>query len=594
MAQEKVKIEFEIDGIEKSVASVDDLSTALKGVDKQAKKTEASLDEAADSAKDLGKETVDAGEAGEGAMSVLDEATGGLASRFKNVISGIGKMGKAFVTSFKAGIKGANGMKTALIATGIGAIIVGVGLLVAYWSDIVGFVNGVSSESKKQLDTVKETVAAQEEALDAISAQENSLKLQGKSEDEIRQMKIAQTDEVIKSLEAQLILQEEQKRAQVEAAERNRNIAQGIIAFLTLPITMLLGAVDALTAGLAYLGVMDEATSLADDFTGGLANMIFDPEAVEAEGEEAIKETEKQLMALKNKRDGFVLQDREEKKKKAEDDKAEQDRLDQEKLDKEKQDAQELADLKAAIREAEANTEAELRAKELEDLDIHYEELKLKAEAAGLSTVELEASRAQKIKAIKDKHAAEDAQRVKDAEQDAKDKADFEKDLAKQVADSSANVAVSALDTISKIAGEESAAGKAAAVAATTISTYKGAASAYADTPGGPIIKGIAAAVAVASGIMSVKKILSTKLPTRKGGSGGGGGGSVPSMPAIPAFDPTAALDQAAAAGQGGDNQITLGNQQGSTGNVIKAYVVSSEMTGQQEADQKINDLARL
>tara|TARA_R110000744_G_scaffold261066_1_gene375891 strand:+ start:29 stop:1810 length:1782 start_codon:yes stop_codon:yes gene_type:complete len=593
MAQEKVKIEFEIDGIEKSVASVDDLSTALKGVDKQAKKTEASLDEAADSAKDLGKETVEAGEAGEGAMAVLDEATGGLASRFKNVISGIGKMGKAFVTSFKAGIKGANGMKTALIATGIGAIIVGVGLLVTYWSDIVGFVNGVSSESKKQLDTVKETVAAQEEALDAISAQENSLKLQGKSEDEIRQLKIAQTDEVIKSLEAQLILQEEQKKAQVAAAERNRNIAQGIIGFLTLPITMLLGAVDALTAGLAYIGAIDEATSLTADFTGGLANLIFDPSEVEAEGEEAIKETEKQLMALKNKRDGFVLQDREEKKKKAEDDKAEQDRLDQEKLDKEKQDAQELADLKAAIREAEANTEAELRAKELEDLDLHYEELKLKAEAAGLSTVELEASQTQKIKAIKDKHAAEDAQRVKDAKQDAKDKADYEKDLAKQVADSSANVAVSALDTIASIAGAESAAGKASAVAAATISTYKGAASAYADTPGGPIIKGIAAAIAVASGIMSVKKIISTKLPTRKGGSGGGGGGSVPSMPAIPAFDPTAALDAAAAGGQG-NNTIELDNQQGSTGNVIKAYVVSSEMTGQQEADQKINDLARL
>ena len=593
MAQEKVKIEFEIDGIEKSVASVDDLSTALKGVDKQAKKTEASLDEAADSAKDLGKETVEAGEAGEGAMAVLDEATGGLASRFKNVISGIGKMGKAFVTSFKAGIKGANGMKTALIATGIGAIIVGVGLLVTYWSDIVGFVNGVSSESKKQLDTVKETVAAQEEALDAISAQENSLKLQGKSEDEIRQLKIAQTDEVIKSLEAQLILQEEQKKAQVAAAERNRNIAQGIIGFLTLPITMLLGAVDALTAGLAYIGAIDEATSLTADFTGGLANLIFDPSEVEAEGEEAIKETEKQLMALKNKRDGFVLQDREEKKKKAEDDKAEQDRLDQEKLDKEKQDAQELADLKAAIREAEANTEAELRAKELEDLDLHYEELKLKAEAAGLSTVELEASQTQKIKAIKDKHAAEDAQRVKDAKQDAKDKADYEKDLAKQVADSSANVAVSALDTIASIAGAESAAGKASAIAATTISTYKGAASAYADTPGGPIIKGIAAAIAVASGIMSVKKIISTKLPTRKGGSGGGGGGSVPSMPAIPAFDPTAALDAAAAGGQG-NNTIELDNQQGSTGNVIKAYVVSSEMTGQQEADQKINDLARL
>ena len=594
MAQEKVKIEFEIDGIEKSVASVDDLSTALKGVDKQAKKTEASLDEAADSAADLGKETVNAGEAGEGAMAVLDEATGGLASRFKNVISGIGKMGKAFVTSFKAGIKGANGMKTALIATGIGAIIVGVGLLVAYWSDIVGFVNGVSSESKKQLDTVKETVKAQEEALDAISAQENSLKLAGKTESEIRQLKIDQTEEVIRTMEAQLILQEEQKKSQVAAAERNNKIAQGVIAFLTLPITMLLGTVDALTKALSYIPGIDIATNLADDFTGGIADMIFDPEEVKTQGDETIKETEKQLAALKNKRDGFVLQDREEKKKLAADAKAEQDRLDQEKLDKEKQDAQELADLKAQIREAEANTEAELRAKELEDLDLHYEELKLKAEAAGLSTVELEASQAQKIKAIKDKHAAEDAQRVKDAKQAAKDKADYEADLAKQVADSSANVAISALDTISKIAGEESKAGKLSAVAAATISTYKGAASAYADTPGGPIIKGIASAVAIASGIMSVKKILSTKLPTRKGGSGGGGGGAVPSMPAIPAFDPTAALDQAAAGGQGGDNQITLGNQQGSTGNVIKAYVVSSEMTGQQEADQKINDLARL
>ena len=527
-------------------------------------------------------------------MAVLDEATGGLASRFKNVISGIGKMGKAFVTSFKAGIKGANGMKTALIATGIGAIIVGVGLLVTYWSDIVGFVNGVSSESKKQLDTVKETVKAQEEALDAISAQENSLKLAGKTESEIRQLKIDQTEEVIRTMEAQLLLQEEQKKSQVAAAERNNKIAQGVIAFLTLPITLLLGTVDALTKALSYIPGIDIATNLADDFTGGIADMIFDPEEVKTQGDETIKETEKQLAALKNKRDGFILQDREEKKKQAADDKAEQDRLDQEKLDKDKQDAQELADLKAQIREAEANTEAELRAKELEDLDLHYEELKLKAEAAGLSTTELEASQAQKIKAIKDKHAAEDAQRVKDAKQAAKDKADYEADLAKQVADSSANVAISALDTISSIAGAESAAGKASAIAATTISTYKGAASAYADTPGGPIIKGIAAAIAVASGIMSVKKIISTKLPTRKGGSGGGGGGAVPSMPAFPTFDPTAALDAAAAGGQGGDNQITLGNQQGSTGNVIKAYVVSSEMTGQQEADQKINDLARL
>ena len=43
------------------------------------------------------------------------------------------------------------------------------------------------------------------------------------------------------------------------------------------------------------------------------------------------------------------------------------------------------------------------------------------------------------------------------------------------------------------------------------------------------------------------------------------------------------------------ENIQTLGEQTGSTGGaVIRAYVVSDEMTSQQEADAKINDLARL
>ena len=64
--------------------------------------------------------------------------------------------------------------------------------------------------------------------------------------------------------------------------------------------------------------------------------------------------------------------------------------------------------------------------------------------------------------------------------------------------------------------------------------------------------------------------------------------------PSAAAVDPNAAL-ASAAGGQDVTNQLTLGQQQGSTGaTVVKAYVVSSEMTSQQEADKKINDLARL
>ena len=62
MAQE-VKITFTIDGIEKQVSSVEELQDALKGVDKQAKKTEKSVEGVSDATKDLGKSAQEAGEA---------------------------------------------------------------------------------------------------------------------------------------------------------------------------------------------------------------------------------------------------------------------------------------------------------------------------------------------------------------------------------------------------------------------------------------------------------------------------------------------------------------------------------------------------
>ena len=61
-------------------------------------------------------------------------------------------------------------------------------------------------------------------------------------------------------------------------------------------------------------------------------------------------------------------------------------------------------------------------------------------------------------------------------------------------------------------------------------------------------------------------------------------------MPNAPAFDPTAALD-AAAAGQQQDNDIAINAAGGST---VRAFVVASEVTNQQEADARINELARL
>ena len=602
MAEEKVKITFEIDGIQQSVSSVDELQTALKGVDTQAQKTETSLDEAATAAKDLGKESKDAGKEGEAGVKLIDEATGGLGTRFKEVGTAFKTLGKSMKMSFKTGVKGASALKKGLIATGIGAIVVALGLIVAYWDDIIGAISGVSAAEKQLMEDTKAEVAAREDGLAATLASENSLKLAGKSEKEIRDLKIQQTNEVIAAMESQLLLQKEQQAAQVKAMERNKLIGQAVIGFLMAPITMLLAGIDALTAGLAYIGVLEEGTSLVADTTGAIADFIgLNPDDVATAGDETNAETEAALAKLKNTRDGYILQGQASDQKAADTRKA---LKDQEAKDEEARLAKVAADAEALRVKTAAEAET-LRLKKIADAQtvtdmLQQADLDLIQSAYDRAQAELEIQRAADIEKITlagataDEIARINKQYDNSAKKLEQENTDFKKALGEADVDNALAAGSQVLGSIISLVGEGSAVGKAAAVAQTTIDTYSSATAAYKSTVGipvvGPVLAPIAAGVAVAAGVMSVKKILSTKTPGKQGG--GGGGGNI-SMPTTPAFDPTAALDQAAEGGQG-NNTMSLDNQQGSTGNVIRAYVVSGEMTTQQEKDQKINDLARL
>ena len=600
MADKIVKITFEIDGLEQSVTNIDDAKAALQQLETQAKKAGDAADGAADDFDKLGDASKDAGEAGEGAISVLDEATGGLASRFKNVITGVGKMGKALKTSFKAGIQGASGLKKALISTGIGALVVALGLIVAYWDDIVGLVSGVSSEQKKLNAEVEANVAAQQEALDAISAQENSLRLAGKSEEEIRQLKIAQTEEVIKATMLQLEQMKATKKLQVEAAQRNQDIAQGIIRFLTLPLTAILKTVDMMTAAISKIPGINIETNLEEGFSGGIAGMLFDPEEIATEADATIEETEKALVKLQNQKDGFILQSQ----------KADQDAADKAKADREKLAADELAAAEKLAAEKKAlqeKTDADAKAAQekylanrqiiddmlqqanldaIDDIFLRaQEELRIqeetdiaKLQAAGATEAEINRIKASYVKKNKDL---------------AQEEADFNKAMKEQDVQNALNAGSSILGSITQLVGEGTAVGKAAAIAQTTIDTYSSATAAYSSVVGipivGPVLAPIAAGVAVAAGLASIKKIVATKTP---GNKSAGGAPSI-SVPTATPVDPTAAL-QASANAQEAETTITGGQQTGSTQPVVRAYVVSSEVTNQQAADAKINDLARL
>ena len=195
----------------------------------------------------------------------------------KDLSEGVGKLALAWN---KAGLSAklfGTTAKTALVATGIGAFVVLLGTVVAYWDEIISAVDGVSVAQKDLLETQEASTAEQQRQLDAVSQQENILKLQGKTEREILELKMKETNEVITALEAQVETQKKVKDAQVAAAARNQMILQGFVRFLTIPITLLLGAVDALTLGLEKIGVLSEggATNLEESFSGGIAKFIF-------------------------------------------------------------------------------------------------------------------------------------------------------------------------------------------------------------------------------------------------------------------------------------------------------------------------------
>lgn len=96
--------------------------------------------------------------------------------------------------------------------------------------------------------------------------------------------------------------------------------------------------------------------------------------------------------------------------------------------------------------------------------------------------------------------------------------AKMQEDIEKTKQDNKVQLASDAFGSLASIFGAESKAGKAAAVAQTTIDTYKSAQSAFSSLSGipivGPILGAIAAAAAIAAGIANVKKITSTKTPS--------------------------------------------------------------------------------
>ena len=533
-----------------------------------------------------------------------------IAIGFKDVTEGITEFSE--VTKKAGGIVKMFGVTTkqALIATGIGAFVVAIGLVIAYWEDLVELVEGTNRKLQAQNKLLEDQIATGDTNLEILRLQQQAVALRGGDETKIT----AETKkQLLQQQEAnQLLLENYQIQIERERAA-NREV--------TLWEKIKIGAAGALGIQLQAMALasaynsendktlelqekINEAKKRAAQIDVSLAQIEKDANDTRVRNfeERKKKEDEAKAETMANEKEAFdflkMLKDQEldflaktdEEKLKLQYERI-QAEIDQLKVGEDEKNAirlqaeQNYALELQAIKDAQALVEKEkldAQMSELQDIVTEYrianiqdlfersqEELRIDEEKEIARVTALGATEAQ-IAEIKRYFANQQALIVKEQSEWEMMNAEAKKAfLVEAAAQTFAN--------LSTIMGKESKAGKAAAIAEAIIRTYQAANAAYASLAVipivGPALGAIAAAAAVAAGIANVKKIKATKLP---GGDSGG--------PAIPSSS-----SMGAGAPRMTSMQPTNAPQQAPVQPTVRAYVLSGDARSAQEADAKLN-----
>ena len=535
-----------------------------------------------------------------------DKLTGGYATK-------IIKLKKGFVSGFgaiKKFVKGLSGIKKALIATGIGALVIGLATVIAYWDEITALFDNGSKALQKQAKEHKENISLSNDQLVLLENQEKILKLQGVS-----------TQNIIAEKKKVLLLQAEENSLLLDnlkiQLEKEKAQVREVSFFEKTKIS-----------ALKALGQYEAAAKVLGTSINGTEEQL-----------ERLNELEKEIQGTKVKSQKIdiallTIEDNKKKKRKKE---AKEDTDNAVKAEEDR-----IAALEA-IRKGEIDTEAERRAEKLRLVNEEYEELKASAIKYGEDITALEEARLTKLKELndgfdetdrlKEEKRQEDLAAKKLIEQEAliieleltkefellnfeeqkeilnqrdaillADETLSEKqrtELAKQSAEARAKVVdlenkakedsmasyADSLGKIGGIVGKETQAGKMAASAGALISTYLNASKARTSqlaipTPDAPIRAALAMGVEIASGLQQVKAINSVKVPKASGGSSASA--PSPSVPSAPSLPPSFNIVGASDTNQLAD--AVAGQSQAP----IQTYVVANDVTTAQSLQNNI------
>lgn len=481
---------------------------------------------------------------GIGGMKDLIEGAGTLKVAFKGVTSGV----KTFITGLK-------GVKAAIIGTGIGIFVVLLGEIIAHWDKISKLWKNTEAEEKAKvamdkLNTSMETNATtlKSKNIEALKTYTEDLKKAKGDVDKIREA----TEKYNKALEDNDIALKKKNLADAKIAEsetfaayiklsnrKRRNPENEIVKAFT----------EAKNKRIQLENELEQALAEADNKAAKAkadAEAERIAEAKERRKEAAAKQKETQEKAIADAKTAQEKADADAKaaeQKRIADQEHNIDRwadLERRKLEKQQQAREEWASENDV--ELDGNGDKWYTPEELENYQAFLDAKQaMYAESISAENLLIQ-SQIEKLQELADAQAAagmdntgtlesiedlklqmeENNEAILKNEKDtlkAKAKANEEyakqeKLQEKQLTEYKLSMASNVLGSLSSILGEQTAAGKAAAVAQATIDTYMAANSAYSAMAGipvvGPALGAAAAAAAVIAGIANVKKILST------------------------------------------------------------------------------------
>lgn len=279
------------------------------------------LGEAKDSFKNVGAQVKDLA-VKLGILKVVKDTdtastTANAAAQSANVVATeaqIAANGQAAASYKAVGVSGKtafNGIKGAMAATGIGALVVALGLIVAYWDDIKAAVSGVSKEQNNLIEQDKKRVELAEKSVQSFDLEAKALKLAGKSEKEINLLRLDRLKKAVLAQEQYIADMEVRKKMEIEGEKRNLGILKNVarvglelgtstLRLLALPIDTATTAVNSLSEALGFgkvttFNINKEISKFNEYASEGLAKLIFNPESVKAEGDKTIDEAKAKL-----------------------------------------------------------------------------------------------------------------------------------------------------------------------------------------------------------------------------------------------------------------------------------------------------------